>query len=452
VGWKACEKAQLATNRPRCPRKTQGGLEKGLANLWRGKRITKKAHAGHGQETKWEIPDKDFMKTIPIPIQICLLGAALLLPDVVQAQFHISTNSNNTITINWYVDGGVASTVIIPAMTNGYPVTTIAAGAFTSSSMTNVFVPYTVTNIGNTFGGLQLNAININAQNPLWSSVDGVWFNKDQTTLIQFPEAKFGYTIPNSVTNIGSFAFEQCNHLTNVIIPNSVSCIGSNAFHICNITNITIPSSVTSIGNSAFYQCYHLASINIPASVTSIGSGVFRDCHGLTSATLPNNMTSLPGSMFYVCISLTNLTIPSSVTNIGSFALAQCSSLNAVYFQGNAPSTGELFYYSGSTPIIYYLPGTTNWGATLGPFPGSRPTMLWNPQAQTSDSSFGVRTNQFGFNITGTTNIPLVVEACTNLGSAWVPLQSLSLTNGSFYFSDSQWMNFPGRLYRIRSP
>jgi hypothetical protein len=162
------------------------------------------------------------MKTIPILIRICLLGAALLLPAVVQAQFHISTNSNNTITINWYVDGGVANTVIIPAMTNGYPVTTIAAGAFTSSSMTNVLVPYTVTNIGSTFGGLQLTAINIDAQNPLWSSVDGVWFNKNQTMLVQFPEAKSGYTIPNSVTNVGSYAFEWCKNLTNVIIPNSV--------------------------------------------------------------------------------------------------------------------------------------------------------------------------------------------------------------------------------------
>jgi hypothetical protein len=39
-------------------RKTGGGLEKGLANLWSRKRITKKAHAGRGQETKWEMSAK----------------------------------------------------------------------------------------------------------------------------------------------------------------------------------------------------------------------------------------------------------------------------------------------------------------------------------------------------------------------------------------------------------
>ncbi|MGH7953958.1 MAG: hypothetical protein ACREFE_18830 [Limisphaerales bacterium] len=77
---------------------------------------------------------------------------------------------------------------------------------------------------------------------------------------------------------------------------------------------------------------------------------------------------------------------------------------------------------------------------------------MWNPQAQTSDGSFGVQNNQFGFNITGTRNIPIVVEASTNLGGTWTPLQACTVTNGSIYFSDSQWINYPNRFYRIRSP
>jgi len=55
--------------------------------------------------------------------------------------------------------------------------------------------------------------------------------------------------------------------------------------------------------------------------------------------------------------------------------------------------------------------------------------------------------------ITGTTNIPIVVEACTNLASpVWTPLTNVNLTNGLFYFSDTQWTNYPGRYYRISSP
>ena len=65
----------------------------------------------------------------------------------------------------------------------------------------------------------------------------------------------------------------------------------------------------------------------------------------------------------------------------------------------------------------------------------------------------GGRTNQFGFNVTGTANIPIVLEACTNLASpVWVPLLNGMLTNGSFYFSDPDWANYSGRFYRFRSP
>jgi hypothetical protein len=64
-----------------------------------------------------------------------------------------------------------------------------------------------------------------------------------------------------------------------------------------------------------------------------------------------------------------------------------------------------------------------------------------------------VQANQFGFSITGTPNIPLVVEAGTNLtGTNWTALQTCTLTNGSVSFSDPQWTNYPSRFYRIRSP
>jgi hypothetical protein len=98
---------------------------------------------------------------------------------------------------------------------------------------------------------------------------------------------------------------------------------------------------------------------------------------------------------------------------------------------------------------VYYLAGTTDW---YTPF-GGVPAVLWNPQAQTGDGSFGVLTNQFGFNITGTTNIPIVLEGCEDLASpVWVPLLNCTLTNGSIYFSDPQWANYPARFYRFRSP
>jgi hypothetical protein len=82
---------------------------------------------------------------------------------------------------------------------------------------------------------------------------------------------------------------------------------------------------------------------------------------------------------------------------------------------------------------------------------------LWNPKAQ-NDVSFGIRTNRFGFNITGSSNLVIVVEASANLvNPAWTPVSTNTLntfisTNGTSYFSDSKWTNYPGRFYRLRSP
>jgi hypothetical protein len=125
-----------------------------------------------------------------------------------------------------------------------------------------------------------------------------------------------------------------------------------------------------------------------------------------------------------------------------------------VYFKGDAPTPGTfmpgpVYVFGGDDPTtVYYLPRTSGWGATYA----GRPAVLWNPLAQTNDSSFGVRQNRFGFNITGTRDIPILVEATTNLAAPWFPLQSSTLTNGLIYFSDGQWTNYPGRFYRIRSP
>jgi hypothetical protein len=117
---------------------------------------------------------------------------------------------------------------------------------------------------------------------------------------------------------------------------------------------------------------------------------------------------------------------------------------------GNANSLDvgpDVFYDYNVT--VYYLPGTMGWG----PWFANRPTALWLPQAQTSNGSFGVRTNQFGFNINWASGRVIVVEACTNLGNPlWSPVGTNTLTGGSSYFSDPHWTNYPGRFYRLRSP
>jgi len=120
-----------------------------------------------------------------------------------------------------------------------------------------------------------------------------------------------------------------------------------------------------------------------------------------------------------------------------------------VYFKGNAPSADSSVFDDDDYATAYYLPGTSGWG----PFLTDRPTVLWNAQVQASGASFGIQSNRFGFTISGNNGLPVVVEARTNLANpTWYPLQTITLSGGSFYFSDPQWKSYPGRFYRLSVP
>ena len=306
-------------------------------------------------------------------------------------------------------DGAFGSCAGLTNLTIGNGVSTIGLEAFAGcSSLTNVTLPNNLTRIGDgAFDSCaSLSTITVGALNSAYSSsVDGVLFNKSQTTLVQYPGGKAGgYAIPNGVTNVQDSAFAGCFRLTSLTIPSSVTSIGDYAFDGCTgLTNVAIPGSVASIGNSAFAGCTSLAGVAIPNGLTSIGNDAFGSCNNLVS----------------------------------------------VDFQGNAPGAGSDAFDGDNLAVLYYLPGATGWG----PLFAERPTVLWNPQVQTSGASFGVRTNQFGFTITAASGLSVVVEASTNLANpTWLPLATNTLTGGSSYFSDPQWTNYPARFYRLRLP
>jgi len=122
----------------------------------------------------------------------------LTLPVELKAQFTFTTN-NGAITITGY-NTAAGLTAVIPASTNGYPVTMIGNNAFYYKTMTNVTIPDSVTSIGDDAFGLCYDLTSV--------------------------------TIGNGVTNIGDYAFEYCSGLTSVTIPNSVTHIGKAALEV----------------------------------------------------------------------------------------------------------------------------------------------------------------------------------------------------------------------------
>ena len=174
-------------------------------------------------------------------------------------------------------------------------------------------------------------------------------------------------TIPDSVTTIGSYAFYSCNSLkefkgkyatedgrslivdntiiayanasgTTYTIPDSVTEIGRSAFENCNsLTSVNIPDSVTKIGDRAFYNCYSLTSVDIHDSVTTIGNEAFSACSSLTSVTIPDSVTTIGWNAFNWCTSLTSVNIPDSVKTIGNYAFSSCTSLTSVYCKATTP-------------------------------------------------------------------------------------------------------------------
>jgi hypothetical protein len=330
--------------------------------------------------------------------------------------------------------------------------------------LTGISIPSSVTNMGNSTFQYCANLISA----VLGSNVTSIGIS----AFFSCPSL-VNVTVPYGLTTIGDAAFEYCGSLTNFVMPNSVTNTGNWTFEYCtNLASAHLSTNITAIGDALFMNCQNLKGITIPNGVVTIGAFAFGNDIGITCAIIPNSVTSIGGWAFNACSlttlsignSVTNIgqraflgcstlttsvTIPSSVTYIGDYGFAVCFRVPAFFFQGNPPTVGPDAFWDDFNTTGYYLPGTSGWTNTLD----ALSTVLWNPEIQTMDGSFGVRNNQFGFNIIGTTNIPIVVEARTTLANdSWTPLQSCIVTDGRIYFTDPQYPNFSSRIYRIRSP
>ena len=203
--------------------------------------------------------------------------------------------------------------------------------------------------------------------------------------------------MPNSVTTIGSKAFNECNRLTNITMSNNLQYIGNFAFENCSkLTSITIPDGIlyvdgkafdnckaleyneykggkylgnaknpylvlvelvskdiismeihpnTKIICNAFSNCESLVSVIIPDGVTMIADNAFLWCKALTSVKIPDSVTSIGNGAFWGCTSLKKIVIPKSVTSIDEYAFKYCTNLT-IYCESSSRPVGFVANWS----------------------------------------------------------------------------------------------------------
>ena len=292
--------------------------------------------------------------------------------------FYVSTNQllfNKTQTYLIQFPGGIGGTYTLPAA---------------------------VTNVGEAFIGNTLTAISNNPANLIYSTTNGVLFNKNKTQLISYPGALGGsYTNPSSVTIIVSGAFEYSANVSSIMIGSTVTNIGDVAFYDCaSLTGITvssanlfysstngvlfdkkksvliqypiaiggsyiIPNTVTNLAEGAFGDDLNLTDVVIPNSVTNIGFETFYNCPSLANVTFGNHVATIAADAFFLDTSLTDLIFPASVTSIGQEAFGGCENLSSVCFEGKPPADGgSIFLFDDDLTSILFISGTPGWGST----------------------------------------------------------------------------------------
>ena len=230
------------------------------------------------------------------------------------------------------------------------------------SSLTSIEIPESVTSIGNRcFTSCGKLLINVSDMNKKFSSIDGVLFNAERSTLIAYAKdvVQSVYTVPEGVKSLGDSCFKSCKSLTSIVLPEGVTTLASGCFWNCySLTSIVIPEGVKSLSDSCFNSCSSLASITLPSTLTSLGHQCFNGCSSLTSITIPEGVTSFGDSCFNSCSSLASITLPSTLTSLRNNCFQKCTSLTSITIPEGVTSLGEKCFYSCSSLTSITLPST----------------------------------------------------------------------------------------------
>ena len=225
----------------------------------------------------------------------------------------------------------------------------------------------------------ELTAIYVDSNSIYFTSLGGVLFNKDTTTILKYPKgiSNTNYSIPITVTTIAEAAFRSCAALTSITIPSTVTTIGPAAFSGCiGLTSVTLPESLIKLDDSAFSGCIGLTSIIIPNSVTTVGLEAFSRCSSLESVYVGSSVTSLSFVVFYDCPKLATINVDDNNQHL--------TDIDGVVFSKDLTT---LFIFPAAKSESYVVPQTvTNIGESA--FYNSIITFVELPKILTSISDF----------------------------------------------------------------
>lgn len=157
--------------------------------------------------------------------------------------------------------------------------------------------------------------------------------------------------IDEGITDIGSFAFWDCQYLESVVIPDTVTAIGKAAFECCyGLKQVQLSEAITKIEGEAFFGCSSLTSITIPESVTQIDEYAFSST-GLTQITVPDPVTYMKGAVFEDCKSLTSVVLGKGLERIPSDTFKGCTSLTQVEIRSDKLSEVGYGSFEGCTAL-----------------------------------------------------------------------------------------------------
>lgn len=343
------------------------------------------------------------------------------------------------------------------------------AAFFNCAHLNNVAIPSSISSIGNAafLNCSELTEIDVNTNNACFCSANGVLFDKSQTTLIQCPAGKIGsYCVPGSVTRLDDHAFFNCIGLTAIDVDASNEVYSSDngvLFDKSQTTLIQCPGgkaggcpvlpSVIGIKSVAFFNCSLLTGIALPVGLTTVGEYAFSKCNSLLAITVDADnpyYSSLNGVLFNKDMSCliqypagrteSSYTVSNTVTCIEGGAFSGVESLLGVYFKGDKPDRVGLGVFSGAdNVIVYYMPGTAGWGEPF--FAGCPAVFLPYLYAETEDGillSAYVGTNAVEVIPSSIEGKPVTdIESyaffnCTNLTSVTIPACVVSIGDSAF--------------------